>query len=214
MPGAPGTDDFPDAEHPRHLHRMQRPRPAERHQRIIARIEAALDRDGAHRAHHVGDHDTQNALRGFLHGEAEPPRRRPDGAPGRGGIERQFAARQPFFGQAAEREVGVGHRGLRAAAAVASRPGIGAGAARADLHQPVPVEPGDRAAPGADGVDIHHRLAHREAGDLPVEADPGVVVADQRDVGARAAHVEGDDVRPVRALRGVDRADRARRRGR
>ena len=61
-----------DAEALRDVGRVQRPGAAERQQREVARIVAALDRHRADRPHHVGDHDAENAVRGALDREAEP----------------------------------------------------------------------------------------------------------------------------------------------
>ena len=69
-------------------------------------------------------------------------------------VERHAAAEQAARREPAEHEVGVGDGGLCAAAAVAGRARLRARALRADLHQPVAVEPGDRAAAGADRVDV------------------------------------------------------------
>ena len=174
-------------------------------------IVAALDRDRADRPHHVGRDHPEQALRGALQGEAEPLRERRQRGARRIGVERHPAAEQAARGKAPEHQIGVGHGRLLAAQAVAGRARQGAGALRADLEEPVPVEPGDRAAAGADGVDVDHRQADREVGDLAVEADRRAAAPDQGDVGAGPAHVEGDDVRPAGGRRDLDRADDARR---
>ena len=64
-------------------------------------------------------------------------------------------------GDAAEDEVGVGDRGLGAAEAVAGRAGHGTGRARPDGQGTARVEAGQRAAAGADGVDVEGRQADR-----------------------------------------------------
>ncbi len=63
-------------------------------------------------------------------------------------------------------QVGVGDGRLRAAMAVAGRAGPGAGAARPHGQAPAGVDRGDGAAAGADGADLDHREAHRQAVDL------------------------------------------------
>ena len=107
--------------------------------------------------------------------------------------ERHGAVEQSRFREPPQDEVGVGHRRLRPAEAVAGRTGLGARADRADLHQAVAVEPGDRAAAGADRVDVDHGEADREARHLALEGDFGGAAVDQRDVGGGAAHVERDE---------------------
>src|SRR5215208_1485232 len=54
----------------------------------------------------------------------------------------------------------------RAAAPVAGRAGISAGALWAHAQQPALVEPADRAAAGANGVDVQHRQRDAVARDL------------------------------------------------
>ena len=98
--------------------------------------------------------------------------------------------------------IGVGD-GERAAAAVAGRARIGAGAVRADAEARA-VEMQDRAAAGRDRVDAHHRRAHAHARDFGLERAL-VLAVEMRHVGRGAAHVEADDVakpasRPVSAM--------------
>ena len=57
------------------------------------------------------------------------------------GVHRHAAAEQRLRVQAAEHDIGVGHRRLCAAAAIGGRPGIRAGALRPDLEQPAGVDP-------------------------------------------------------------------------
>ena len=143
--------------------------------------------------------------------EAEPLGERRDRLARQAVVERHAAAEQASRREPAEHEVGVGDGRLRAAPAVAGGPGLRAGALRPDLHQAVAIEPRDRAAAGADGVDVERRQPHRKALDPFVERRAGGAVADQRDVGAGAAHVERDDIRHAGEPRHVDRADDARR---
>ena len=67
--------------------------------------------------------------------------------------------------EVAEEQVGVGHRRLLAAAAVGGRARVGARRARPDAQRAARVGPRDRAAAGADGVDVDHRQLDRHAGD-------------------------------------------------
>ena len=69
-------------------------------------------------------------------------------------------------GEDAEQEVGVGDRRLGPAAPVAGGPGVGAGRARPDAQRAAAVAPPDRAAAGADGVDVDHRQLDHAALDL------------------------------------------------
>ena len=99
--------------------------------------------------------------------------------------------------------------GSVAAAAVAGGARNGAGAFGPDLHQPIAVEPGDGAAAGADRIDVDAGEPGGIALDPALIRHVGVAVADQADVGAGAAHVEGDDVRGIGELGRVDGADDA-----
>ena len=100
----------------------------------------------------------------------------------------------------AEDHVAIGHGRARAAAAVAGRPRIGARALRADMHAAAFVDPGNRAAAGADRDDVDVRAAHRIAVQQRIVAHFGLAVADQRHVEAGTPHVAGDRVRDAHAL--------------
>ncbi len=99
--------------------------------------------------------------------------------------------------------VGDGRRG--AAATVAGGTGIGAAGARPDAQHAAGVAPDDAAAAGADRRDVDDRRADRQAVDARLRRDDRLAVGDQADVGAGAAHVEGDQ---VVAIRSADLADR------
>ena len=107
--------------------------------------------------------------------------------------------------QPAEDDVRVGDR-QPFAFAIADRTGIGAGAFRTHFQRASGIEFRDRAAAGADGVDVHHRNADRHAVDLAFVRHLDFVFA-QRNVGRRATHVERDDVGVAADLRNMKRAD-------
>ena len=93
--------------------------------------------------------------------------------------------------------------GASAAPAVAGGAGLGARALRPHLEGAAGIGAGDAAAAGADGGDVDHRHEHRVAAD-PGVARGGLVVAavdHDADVGAGAAHVEGDEAPPAGMLR-------------
>ena len=115
----------------------------------------------------------------------------------------------------AQHEVGVGDGRLGAAAAVADRARIGAGAVGADLQDAGLGDARDRAAAGADRVDVDHRHADRHAvGDVLFSRQSGLAGADQRHIEAGAAHVAGDQVGMPRLLADAGGGHRARRRPR
>ena len=76
MPGAAGTRIRRMPSAAATSRRVQRAGAAERHQREAARVVAALDRDRADRAHHVGGDHAEQAMRGALQREAETLRQR------------------------------------------------------------------------------------------------------------------------------------------
>ena len=134
---------------------VQRPRAAEGHQRVAARIVALAHRDdpdGA-RACWSARRETMPARRlddrgAELGGE---PRRSP-ARPAR--AERHAPVEELRGAQPPEHDVGVGHRRLVAAAPVAGRARLGARALRPDAQRAARVDPGDAAAAGADRLDL------------------------------------------------------------
>ena len=93
-------------------------------------------------------------------------------------VELHVAAEEARAVEAAEHEIGVGHRRRLAAAAVAGRARIGARAHRPDMQAAAVVAPGERAAAGADLDDVDHRQLHRLAGELVADH---VAFLDRRD---------------------------------
>ena len=124
-------------------------------------------------------------------------------------VEPGAAAQEVPGVQIAQHEVGVGHRGGRAALAVAGRAGIGARALGTDAEDAAGVHPRDRAAAGPDGDDVEARQGHPLAGHRPVRREVGLAVLDERDVGAGPAHVEGDEVALAEEPRAVAAAGHA-----
>ncbi len=118
-------------------------------------------------------------------------------------IQRHAAAEEEAGIVVAQQQVGVGHRGLGAAARVARRPRIGARRMRTDAQQSHLVDRGDRAAAGADLDHVDDRRLDRQAGAF-LEAmharrfhhrrDLGAAVLDQAGLRRGAAHVERDHV--------------------
>ena len=124
------------------------------------------------------------------------------------------AAEQRLGIEPAQHRIRIGHRGQLAAAAIGRRTGIGARALRPDLEQSARVYPGDRAAPGADGMDIKRARAHREAAHQALALLCGLPFADQAHVGRGAAHVEGNKIVQAQVFTQTHAADDAARRSR
>ena len=200
--------DAADAELARDLDRMQRARPAERHQREGARIMAALDRDDADGAHHVGVDDAHDAERRL----AQRRVRAFSASGAMAASARRRSRRMPppisSSGRRPSTRLASETVGSRAAPAVAGRPRHGAGAHGPDAHQAVAADMGDRPAAGADGVDVDGGETHGKARDAAAERHLRLAVAHEADVGRGAAHVEGDEI----AAAGRARRRRRRRR--
>ena len=190
---------------------------AEALQGEAADIMAFLHADLLDRVGHVGDRDAQKPLR-----QGARVLRLAGGLRHLGGQSGEFRLHhlgvQRFVAFGAENgrevrghdfadaDVGVRHR-QRAAAPVAGRAGIGAGAVRADA-QAGAVEMQDGTAAGGDGVDRHHRRAHPHPGDGGFKRTLKRAIV-QRDVGGGAAHVEADDARQAGGFRRARGADDA-----
>src|SRR4029078_9604049 len=92
----------------------------------VARVDAAANGDGADGVGHAGVDDVENALRHRLGGKTELLGDAGNRLAGETEIEAHAAAGKIGRVDAAEDGVGVGHRRLGAAAAVARRAGSGA----------------------------------------------------------------------------------------
>ncbi len=164
--GRGGQDHARDAERLREAAAVHRPGAAERHERQVARIAAALDRHHARGQLHVGVDDRVDAPRGLLHREAEGARELLiERARGAGRVERHRAAGEVVRVEVAEHEVRVGDGRLAPAAPVAHGSRRGRRALGADGDHAEPGR-GDRSAAGADldevdGLDVHGQAAAR-----------------------------------------------------
>ena len=165
VPGTFGTITFGMKISRAIAHRVQRAGAAEGDHRGLARIDALVDRDRAHRERHRGVGDLHDAERRLRHAEPQRvgdllPRSRASAA---ARSSRIAPLRKRSAIDAAEHEVGVGDDRIGRALAVAGRAGIGAGALRPDVKAAGRVAPGDRAAAGADLDDVDDRQLHRLA---------------------------------------------------
>ena len=88
----------------------------------------------------------------------------------------------------------VGNRGISAAVPVTGRSWARARALRADPQRTAAVDPRNRAAAGADGMNTEHRQADEAAVEPGFGARFRRPVADQRHVVARAAHVDANHI--------------------
>ena len=186
---------------------MHRACAAEGDEGEVARLDSLLDRERPDRLRHLRVDHRDDPLGQLGDPEAELLAEPGDRGAGGRGVERHAAARERLRIDPAEHEVGVGHRRAGAAAAVAGRAGIGAGALRADA-QPSGLGIGDRAAAGADRVDVRDRHQQREALERRLGRDVGLARDHEADVEARPAHVDADQVRAVERAGQGDEAHR------
>ncbi len=166
-------------------------------EREVARVEALAHRVLLDRLHHRVREDLDGAHRRLL--DAHPERLRGpllERLARAVGLEGHAAAEEGVGHEPAEVHHRVGRRRLGAAAAVRRRAGHGARRARADAEDAAAVDVGDRAAAGADRVDVDHRDHRLVRPDLRVEQvlHPQLAVLREADVGRRAADVERDHV--------------------
>ena len=106
--------------------------------------------------------------------------------------------------QLAQHDVAVGH-GEWPATLIAGRPGVCAGRVRADPKTGA-IKVQDRPSARGDGVDMHHRRTHADAGNQGFKR-PLIGAVIVRHIGRGAAHVEADDFAKTRHRCGPDHAD-------
>jgi len=177
---------------------MQRAGTAVGHQREIAGIEPPFGSDALHRIRHGGGRDPQDAFRRRrdIHSE-RPCHALAQSAFGGGDVEPHLAAEKSFRPQAAEQKIGIRHRRLAAAEAIAGGTGGGARALRTNPQRPL-LDPRNRAAAGTYLENVHHRDLDRQR--LVVAPDQGgtgrerLPVVDDAGLGGRSAHVEGNRI--------------------
>ena len=198
MAGRTRDDDLGDAQFARDHGRVQGPGAAIGDEREIGGIEAALGGDPAHHVGHLGGGDAQDAVGGLREIEAE---RRGDTRFERAlcalEVEPHLAAEKPVGAEPPENEIGVGDGRLRAAEPVAYRAGLRARAFRPDMQR-AHLDARDRAAAGADLLDVDHRNLHRQPGGVAADERAAghqhLAAMDDAGLGGGAAHVEGDGV--------------------
>ncbi len=169
-------------------------RAAEGREREIARIEAAFHRHHLQRPGHVGVDQIDNALRGGDEVHAERFRnmlanRIFGGVGDQGDLAIEQGGRD-----ASEHQIGVGDGRPLSPLAVTRRARIGAGAFRAGPDRALFGDGGDGPAAGADGVNVDHRECERVVADPARGRERGLAVPDERNIGAGAAHVDGQEV--------------------
>src|SRR5437588_2553035 len=150
---------------------MERTRAAERDQRTLSGIMPLLDGDAANGISHVAVDDGDDALGSLLAAQTQAPGKTVNSHAGQLGIDRHLAAQEVLWIQPAKEQMGVRHRRLGAAAAVARGTRPRARAPGADPEGAACVDISDAATARANGLDVDHWHHDR------VAADPGVAGA-------------------------------------
>ena len=141
---------------------MQTAASAEGHQRKLARIVTAFDRDHANGPLHIGVGDAQNARRGGDAIHFQTASNEPTAAAARSASTRIPPPSMRL--NAPQHHVRIGDRRFRPGA-VTGRSRIGAGALRTHAQQPARIHARDGTAARAHGVNVEHRHANRKAVD-------------------------------------------------
>jgi hypothetical protein len=106
-------------------------------------------------------------------------------------VQLKVAAKKLVGGEATQQQVGVGNGGTLSFA-VTDWAGISAGRLGPHAQSTARIETRQRSSTRADGVNIQHRYAHRQTGDISFVCGCGLSIY-QRDIGRSSAHIKGDD---------------------
>ena len=192
--GDPRDHDPSDLEPAGHVGDVEPGRPPEGEEGEAPRVHAPAHGHDADPFRHDRVDDAVDAVCGQdalgAEGLGDPVHRPLGGGP----VEPRPPAEEVAGIEVAEDEVRVGDGHRRAPLPVAGRTRIGARALRPDAEDPARVDARDRAAPGPDRHDVQARERDLLAGHPAVAREVSLAPLDQRDVGARPAHVEGDEV--------------------
>ncbi len=195
QPGMGRDDDAAHAHRLGDLCGVQRAAAAEGEQGEVTRILAPLDRDhpdGAGDAHGRNLEDSGGGLKCI---EAERfADLALDGSRGGLCIDRHASVQQRDRVEAPQHDVGVGEGRPGAAAPVAGRTRLGAGALRPHFRQPAGVDPSQAAAAGADRVEVEAGRADRQAAHVALRGAGRAEAAHEAHIRAGAADVDGDEI--------------------
>ena len=195
--------------------RVHRAAAAAGNEHEVARVVAAPHRDELQRVDHVGVDEADDPVGELRRRQAERAAEGAERLLGGGAADSERATQEVVGVEDARDELRVGDGGLGAAALVAGRAGLGTCALRANANGAAGVDPGDRAAAGADLDDVDDGHHHRVAGVVGAPANlvlggrRDLAVEDQRALGSGAADVEVDDVGLAAAGADAGRPDQA-----
>ena len=194
-PVAQRDQHLPHAYLGRVTERVHRPCAAVGVQDEVARVQSAFQGLLADQGRGAQVVDVDHAGRGLLQPQAQGIGQPPDHGHRSALVQRHAAGQEAAGAQQPEHDVGVGDRGLAAAASVARRAGLGSRAFRAHPQRAgLRVTPGDRAAAARGGAHVQVREPVGVLVDDRLVRHDRLPVDDQADVEGCAAHVGGDHI--------------------
>src|SRR5262249_38054336 len=192
---------------------MQGPRPSVGNERELAWIEAPFDRQLSDREDDVRNRKRDDARGRTLNLETEclgDPCDRPTRRLLR---DRHPATEQLTRIKAMQNDVRVRQGRLESTTLKTRGTGTGARTLWTGMQHAAPVEPGARAASGADRVDVDHGRGNRRPKlDLKLAPQVRLALMDDRDIGARATDVHADRVFDTAVAKEGKLRDHSRRR--
>ena len=111
--------------------------------------------------------------------------------------------------EVAQDQIGIRHRGHRAATPIAGGAGGRAGAFRANMQNTAAIHMRDGAATGPQSYNIQAVQRHPVPADGSSAHQSGFAVDNQGNIRAGAAHIERDQVRRIQQPRGIAAAGNA-----
>jgi hypothetical protein len=165
------------------------------HQRKFAGIMAAIDRDQANAVRHMRVGDTIDSEGCLRERDAERPRDRVlDHLVRELGLKRQGTSGKECWIKITKHDGGVRYGCALTTPPVTGRTWLGAGRLWPHAQTAAAVDPGNRAAAGAQGRYIEHGHAHGVAGDMGFRPHLDAALADERYVARGSADIDGDEV--------------------
>ena len=204
----PRHDDAPDPEFKGNRGRVQGAAAAERHQGVVARVAAPLDRHGSDGFGDLACNDPEHAERRDR--QIDPERRgdlASDDRLGAGTVQRHLAVGEGIRVDQAHQQIDVGDRRPVSTQPVAGGAGPRAHALRPDPDPSDLVDAHDAAAARADRMDIQHRDRDGKHVDLSRRRGFRDRTANEAGIQRRAAHVHGDEIAVAGTAADFRRAD-------
>ena len=201
--GVPRHVDAATTQAPRNRRAMHRPGTARRDEGKAARRVSPFDGHVLHGVQHMLLDHVDDAGSGLFHRQPQRTRNlRSDRLAGGFDVEIEDAAGRLPRAQAAKHQLGVRDRGPSAAASVAGGTRIGSRTFGPHVEHPGVIDPGDRPAASADGVDVDGGRRDVVPRDHDVVARCDRTARHQQHVARRAPDLHRYQVARIRRFRG------------